>query len=587
MTVERTVVAQAGGRGAVRPPGPTPSRKRGTRAGVLGGTDISTRFLWALTVVTVLFLVAYPVARIIWLSVSDPATSAFDATEFGYQLSSPSMWQAALNTLVMAFAATLVGVLVAVPMAWLCERSNMPGRKVITSLVFLTFMNPPLLLGLAYVMIFGPNIGVLTGALQAIGIDSTIYSWWGLILVTACASYAIIFMTTSASLAGIDGDLENAARAHGATTLDVATKISLPLVKPAIASGCLLSFVLALNAFGVQALIATPARISLLTTTIYSYFSYPVQFSAAATQAVVLIAASVLVTLLANVYIAAKTFPTIAGKGAKADVTALTGRGKTVGLVLCAAVVSASVVVPMTVVLLSSLVRTQGRGFGVSNLWLGNFRQLFELGEVLPSLWNSLRLGLVSAAAMVLLALALTYFRRRRATGSKTVFAIAEIPFVIPGIVLAIGFIAGFSQPPLALYGTAAILVMAYVSKFLPIATRFTDNAQGQISSELEEAAYAHGGSPGRAFRKVLLPLMKRGLITAGVLSFVFSFNELSASILLIGTDTQVASTVLLHYSQEGLAGPMNAFAAILFLVTATCYIIVVRISGQSLKTSI
>ena len=244
-------------------------------------------------------------------------------------------------------------------------------------------------------------------------------------------------------------------------------------------------------------------------------------------------------------------------------------------------------VIPMAVVLLSSFVRTQGRGFGASNLWMGNYRQLFELGEVLPSLWSSLRLGLVSAAVMVLLALALTYFRRRRAMGSKTIFAIAEIPFVIPGIVLAIGFIAGFSQPPLALYGTAAILVLAYVSKFLPIATRFTDNAQGQISNELEEAAYAHGGSPGQAFRRVLLPLMKRGLITAGVLSFVFAFNELSASILLIGTETQVASTVLLHYSQEGLAGPMNAFAAILFLVTAACYTIVVRISGRSLKTSI
>lgn len=103
---------------------------------------------------------------------------------------------------------------------------------------------------------------------------------------------------------------------------------------------------------------------------------------------------------------------------------------------------------------------------------------------------------------------------------------------------------------------------------------------------ELEEAVYAHGGSPGQAFFQVLLPLMKRGLITAAVLSFIFSFNELSASILLIGTGSQVASTVLLHYSQEGLIGHMNAFAAILFVVTAACYAIVIKVAGSSVATA-
>lgn len=560
--------------------GPRNNRK------MLPGTEISSKIIWLLTIAFVVLLVVYPVIRIVWLAVSDPVSAAFDPREFGAQLASREMWDAARNTIVMAAASTIIAVVIAVPMAWLCERSTMRGRRVFTSLVFLTFMNPPLLLGLAYIMIFGPNVGVLTEALHTIGVESTIYSWWGLILVTTCGSYAIVFMTTSASLAGIDGDVENAARAHGASTGRIVLRISLPLVKPAIASGCLLSFVMSLNAFGVQALIATPAKIPLLTTTIYSYFSYPVQFSAAASQAVVLIAISMLVTLAANVYIAARTFPTIAGKGTRADATVLGRAGSSFGFVLCAVVVGASVVVPMAVVLLSSFREVRGGGFGFTNLGFDNYRALFDLGEVVPSLWNSLTLGLMSAVGMVLLALALTYFRRRRAFGSRTTFALAEIPFVIPGIVLAVGLIAAFSRPPLALYGTATILVFAYVAKFLPIAVRFTDNAQGAISVELEEAVYAHGGSRGQAFRQVLLPLMKRGLITAGVLSFIFAFNELSASILLIGTGTQVASTVLLHYGEEGLVGPMNAFAAILFLVTATCYIVVTRLAGRSITTA-
>lgn len=561
-------------------PQPPKARKR------LPGTDISFHLLWILTIVVVMLLIAYPVIRILWLSVSDPATGVFNSEVFQRELTDSTMWEAALNTVVMAAAATTFAVVVAVPMAWLCERSNMRGRKVISSLVFLTFMNPPLLLGIGYIMIFGPNIGLLTDALHAVGIQSTIFSWWGLIFVTACGSYAIIFMMTSASLAGLDGDLENAARAHGASTRQILTKVSLPLVKPAIASGCLLSFVMSLNAFGVQALIATPARIPLLTTTIYSYFSYPVQFTAAASQAVVLIGMSVLVTVLANLYIAAKTFPTIAGKGAKADLTNLTRSGRTFGLAFCSLAVAVSVVIPMTIVVITSFLKIQGRGIGLANLGFDNYRDLFELGDVVPSITNSLKLGLISAVCMVLIALALTYYRRQRARGSKFVFVVAEIPYVIPGIVLAIGCIAAFSRPPLALYGTAAILVIAYVAKFLPVAARFTENALGQVGVELEEAVYAHGGSKGRAFRRVLMPLMKRGLVTAGILSFIFAFNELSASILLIGTGTQVSSTVLLHYSEEGLFGPMNAYAAILFLVTAICYGMFTRLAGRSMTTA-
>lgn len=565
------------------PGGPAPSTPR---AKYMPGTNISWKLVWFLTVIAVGVLIAYPIVRIFWLAVSDPSSGAWDPAAFQAELMSPDMWEAAWNTFVMAIAAMLLGGVFAVPMAWFCERSNMPGRQAITSLVFLTFMNPPLLLGLAYVMIFGPNIGVLTGTLQSLGIDSTIYSWWGLIFVTACASFAIIFMTTSSSLAGIDGDLENAARAHGASTPSLLFKISLPLVKPAIASGALLSFVLALNAFGVQALIATPARIPLLTTEIYSYFTYPVQFSAASTQAIVLIAISVAATLIANMYIAAKTYPTIAGKGARTEVTELPGWARWSALLFCSGVVGLSVVIPMSIVIVRSFVQVPGRGIMPDNLWLGNYDQLFHLGEVQGSLWNSFRFGLVAAVLMMLVAVALTYFRRRKAPGSKTVFTVAEIPFVVPGIVLAIGFIAAFSRQPLALYGTGTILVLAYVSKFLPIAIRFTDNALGQIGTELEEAAYAHGAGVGRTFWTILIPLMKRGLVTAAVLSFIFAFNELSASVLLIGTGTQVSSTVLLHYSHEGLVGPMNAFAAILFGVTALSYVIVISLAGRSITTA-
>lgn len=565
----------AGSAGAVR-----------TRGGRPGVGELVRRATWGATLVLLVLLVVYPVARVCWLAISDPATGALATATFVDQMTASDTWIAARNTVVMAGASTLLAALLAIPMAWLCTRTNMPGRRQIGGLVFLTFMNPPILFGLAYILIFGPRIGLLTGALAALGVHSTIYSWWGLVFVTTCGSYAIVFMIASAALENLDADLENAAAAHGAGAWRTALAVTLPLGLPAIVSGCLLSFVLALNSFGVQALIAIPARIPLLTTTIYSFFSYPVQLTAAANQSLLLIAISLLVTVAANVYIARHSYPTIMGKGLRADRIALSLAAKAIGLVFCLAVVAVTIVIPMLVVILSSFSKSPGTPAGLSNFTLAGYRSLVHLGDVTGAIENSLILGLLAAVAMVLIAVSLAYFHRQRTAASGAAKVVAEIPFVIPGIVLAVGLITAYSHPPLVLYGTAAILVLAYVSKFLPIALRFASNALGQISMELEEGAYTHGASRWLAFRAVLLPLMRRGLVGAAVLSFIFAFNELSASILLISGGHQVTSTVLLHYNEEGLLGPLNCFATVIFLVTACAYAVVIRFAGRSVLAS-
>jgi iron(III) transport system permease protein len=552
----------------------------GRRASPVG--ELVRRTVWAATLVLLALLVVYPVARICWLAISDPATDRLAIATLVEQMTSRDTWIAARNTVVMAAASTLLAALLGVPMAWLCTRTDMPARRQIGGLVFLTFMNPPILFGLAYILIFGPRIGLLTGALAWLGVQSTIFSWWGLIFVTTCGSYAIVFMITSAALENLDADLENAAAAHGAGALRTVLGVTLPLIRPAMVSGCLLSFVLALNSFGVQALIAIPARISLLTTTIYSYFSYPVQLTAASNQSLLLIAISLLVTLGANTYIARHSYPTLMGKGLRANRIDLSRPAKATGLAFCLAIVGITIVVPMVVVILSSFSRSPGTLSGLFDFTLAGYRSLVHLGDVIGAIENSLVLGLVAAVAMVLIAVSLAYFHRQHTVASGAAKVIAEIPFVIPGIVLAVGLISAYSRPPLVLYGTAAILVLAYVSKFLPIALRFASNALGQVAMELEEGAYTHGASRWLAFRAILLPLMKRGLVGAAVLSFIFAFNELSASILLIGGGRQVTSTVLLHYNEEGLLGPLNCFATVIFLVTASSYAAVIRFAGRS-----
>ncbi|MBS4192379.1 iron ABC transporter permease [Bacillus sp. FJAT-49705] len=558
-------------------PKPDQQGKQKTR-----GISLVPNFLWIFTLVGLAAIVVYPTLRILWLSITDINTGVVDFSIFRSTLSSNLTWRATLNTVVMAAVSTFIAVMVAVPMAWSCTRTNMPLRGLIRALVFLTFMKPPILLAFAYIIIFGPNAGLLTDLLNSFGISSSIYSWWGLIFLTFCGAYPIIFLTIAAALENLDPDLENAGLAHGAGQLLTAWRVTLPMVLPAILSGWMLSFVIGLNNFGIQALIAIPARIPVLTTLIYSHFSYPVQFTAAANLSLILIAISLIITTIVSVIVAKKTFPTIFGKGMKPAMIDMGALSRGMFLALNVVVISVTLVVPMMIIIATSFLKTYGNGFVISNLSIDSYKKLFHLGDVVPSLTNSFGLGMVSAVLMVAIALSLTYFTRRKKWWSKMARVVAEIPFVIPGIVLAVGLIAAYSKPPLILYGTSVILVLAYVGKFLPVALRFTNNAAGQVGAELEESVYAHGGSQMDWFRRVFCPLIRRGVVAAGILSFIFAFNELSSSILLIGTGTQVASTVLLHYSEEGLISEMNAFCTILFIVTAISYAFVYRMVGRS-----
>ena len=535
--------------------------------------------LWGATLLALVACILYPTIRIFHLAISDAATGNFDLGVMIETLADPATWQSTVNTLGLGFVATFIGVLLAIPMAWTCSRTNVPLGALTKGLIFLTFMNPPILIGLAYITIFGPGNGILAWIPESLGLGS-IYSWWGLVLVTVCSSFPIIFMLLLTALETLDADLENAAAAHGASRIATAARITLPLVRPALASGCLLSFVLALNSFGVQALIAIPAGIPLLTTDIYSLFSYPVQFTSAANLALILIVASVLVSVAVNAYIFKTTFPTIAGKGFRPDRMRVSRPIKIVGSAYNFAVLAVTLVVPMAVMVATSFLPTS-REFNFSALSLDAYATLGELGSTKRALLNSAGLGVAASVLMVLLATSITYFQRQKTRLSSIARVLAEIPFVIPGIVLAVGMIAAYSRQPLMFYGTYFILLLAYVGKFLPIALRFTQNAFGQVGHELEESAYAHGGNRWQTLRIILFPLVRKGVLSATIISFVFAFNELSASILLISSGKEVTSTVLLTYAEEGLVREMSAFATILFIITALSYVLVTRLAGK------
>jgi iron(III) transport system permease protein len=242
-----------------------------------------------------------------------------------------------------------------------------------------------------------------------------------------------------------------------------------------------------------------------------------------------------------------------------------------------------SVLLPMAVLLQASFAKAWGRGLAFDNLTLNNFHYLlFEQTQAQQAIINTFVYSGATAFAALGLALAIAYVVDRRLMPFANLLGfLCMAPFVIPGIVLAIGFYAAYAPPPLALYGTAAILILAYTTRFLPIAYASSSAAMRSISPEMEEAVRILGGGRLMAIRKVLAPLIKKSLAGAWLLVFIPATRELSAAIFLVGPNTRVISVMLFDLSEEGNFEVLAALGAILLVITVAIAALGFRVIGR------
>jgi iron(III) transport system permease protein len=237
----------------------------------------------------------------------------------------------------------------------------------------------------------------------------------------------------------------------------------------------------------------------------------------------------------------------------------------------------------MLVLLQAAFAKAWGRGFSLDNLTLHNFYYLLvEQTQAKQTILNTFVYSGVTAFAAISLSLAIAYVVNRKLVPFGNVLAfLCVAPFVVPGIVLAIGFYAAYAPPPLALYGTATILILGFTTRFLPIA--YTSSAAGlrSINPEMEEAVRILGGSRLLAIRKVLIPLLKKSLAGAWILVFIPATRELSSAIFLVGPNTRVISVMLFDLSEEGNFEVLSALGVILLVVTVAIAAIGSRMIGR------
>ncbi|MBV9247754.1 MAG: iron ABC transporter permease [Acetobacteraceae bacterium] len=533
--------------------------------------------IWIVLAALLLFLVVNPLFRLVQLSLEDAETGALTFANYIAAYSRPRYLQAMWNSLALGFWVTLLCLAFAVPLAWAVSRTDMPAKGLIRVLVLGAFVTPPYLGSIGWILLAGPNSGwlnrlwmALTGAQEGL---FDIYTFSGLTFNIAIYSFPYIFIFTSAALDVVSSEMEDAANILGAGTLRTTLRITLPLVLPAIMGGAIVTFLEAIALFGTPALIAIPARFNVVTTQLLQFFGQPVRAEVAAAYAVPLLLVTVVMFGAQRWLVRRRGFVALTGKGGERRTMAL-GPWRWVMFGYAVAVLSLSVVLPYLVLAQAALSKAWGRGISLGNLTLHNFTYLlFEHETAGQSVINSFTYAAAAACIAITLGLAIAYIVSRRLLPAAGVLSfVAMAPFVVPGIVLAIAFYAAYAPPPLALYGTATILILAFATRFLPIGYANADAAIRSINPEMEEAVRILGGGRLVAIRRVLAPLMQRSLVGAWLLVFIPATRELSSAMFLYGPKTRTMSVMLLDMSEEG---NFESLAALGFMLLASTLIIV------------
>jgi iron(III) transport system permease protein len=475
------------------------------------------------------------------------------------------------NALAACGGGTVLAVVIGLAFSWIVVRTNTPFKGFIAGASMIPLFVPPLVAGVAWGILGSPKTGLLNTALKWLGIDFRFdfYSMAGLIIVFGIYYAPYVYMFTASALRNMDPSLEEASEVSGASAFTTLFTVTFPLIAPAILAGTLLSFVVMLGIYGVPAALGAPANINVLTTYIFKLtaWSPPLYNTAAAVAILLMIVTAILVWAQQRVLVG-KSFATVAGKAFRPRSLDLgLWRWFTFGL---------AVVYLFVVVVLPTLALTIAAFrkflffkdfdalFVTSQYSFVHFNAVFDNPLTMLSIWNSLKVGVITAVVGGALAFAIGYtVNRTHLAGRRTIDLLSTIPVAIPGLVIGVAYLWAWIGLPGGLYGTIWILALAFVARFMPDTVKALSTSFLQIHKELEEAAWISGRGTLSTIATIVLPLARPGVVASMTLLFVLSVRELGSSLFLYTSDTTVMAVLLLDYYEGGNTGKTAAFSLV------------------------
>lgn len=551
-------------------------------AGRLGDPSV---WLFGALIVVLVLLVANPILRLVWDSFHT-ADGQWSLQSYVQALGRGRHLQALLNSLYLGIAVTAIALALGVPLALAVSRTNMPGRGFTHLSVLAAFVMPNFLGAIAWILLAGPNAGwlnrlvvELTGVLKG---PFNIFSFWGLAFVIALYTYPLIYVFTKSALDLVSTELEDAASIHGAGKFQTMARVTLPLVLPSIIGAAILIFLEAIALYGTPALIAIPARINLATTQIVSFFQYPLQVEQAAAFSMPILLLTIVMLMLQRRLLARRGYVSVSGKGGERRPFDI-GWWKWLLLAYSGLVALLSVVMPLAILLLASVSKAWGKGLALDNLTWDNFYGIFfEQLTVRSAIVNTVLYSGATALVCVGMGICIAYATQRRITPFPVLVQfLALAPVAVPGLILAIGLYAAYAGPPFSLYGMGVLIVIAFTTRFLPIAVAASSAGVRALNPELEEAVRILGGSRITVLTRVVAPLLKKTLLGAFVLVFVICTKELSTAVFLTGPGSRVVSVLTLDLSEQGNYETLAAMGVVLVVIVTVVVAIGMKLAGR------
>ena len=522
-------------------------------------------------VVLIAFLtlfILYPLAILLVDSFVTDSGPSFEVFTRIFQMG--SFTTAITNTLAVGLLVSIVSALVGLLFAYVevyvkLKTKFMSGLFQVVSM--LPVVSPPFVLSLSIIMLFGKS-GLITRYLLGM-YDNSVYGFWGIFVVQTLTFFPVCYMMLKGLLKNIDPSLEEAARDMGASRWKVFTSVTLPLVLPGLGNAFLVTFIESIADFANPMIIG--GSYDTLATTIYLQITGAYDKQGAAAMAVVLLCITLLMFVVQKYVLEAKSTATLSGKASRARML-ITDASVRIPLTVICCALAIFVVVMYLCVPFGALFKTWGYDFSLTTKW---FEQVFTKYHGFQAFRDSFLLSLIAAPITAILSMIISYLVVKRNFRTKGfIEAVSMLAMAVPGTVLGVGYIRGFSGGVFhtgvlqGIYGSAAILIIVFIVRSLPTGTRSGISALRQIDKSIEESAYDMGADSFTVFRTVTLPLIKDSFFSGLVTAFVRSITAISAIILLVTPQFLLITVQINEFAEKGNYGIACAFATILIAIT-------------------
>lgn len=527
------------------------------------------------TIVTIavllLVFIVYPIAQAVRVSLAPEGT--FSLSAYRYLLSQWWLRQTFFNSILLGSIVATTGTLVGFVFAYALNRVRLPWAGFFRQMSVLPIISPPFMFCLSVILLLGRN-GIITK--QLLHLDQfDIYGLKGLVLVQTMGMFPIAFMVLDGVLQAIGPDLEEGALNLGASRASVFSTVTLPLCVPGIASAWLLVFVTSLADFANPVVLS--GKFDVLSVQAYLQFTGMFNMPRGSAIAILLLIPAMVAFLVQRYWVSRKSYVTVTGKPSSFRILEPAPAVR-YGLFALCLVISAVILLFYVTVILGAFVKLWGVDWTFT---LSHFRYAWDVGvdsirsTVILSAWATPITGILGMVIAFLLV-------RKRFPGRGLLGFTSMLAFAVPGTVVGIGYVLAFNQPPLLLTGTAAIIVLCFVFREVPVAIEAGVASLVQIDPAIEEASSNLGATSAYTFRHITMPLVRPAFVAGLSYAFVRSMTAVSAVIFLVSARWNHLTALIYAQTEIMRLGAASVLSLFLIIIVLGVFTLMRALLGQS-----